>query len=346
MDVSLFAKSFLETLPDSVLVVNLDYQIVYANLASLKRCPSFQTRETLLGKDCCEVICSSENKSHCLFRRVASEEKPSTQRLFLDSPSYDSIIWDLKTFPVYSEDQQLVAILEYGRELTASLHLEKQLFLVDKMASIGAITSGVAHEINNPLGIILGYTQNLIALQSNPDLLEDLKIIEKEVLRCSKIIQDLMTFAKDTPSQKNSISLAEVVEASLAMVEYQMKKKKITLENFLEKTLVVFADYLQLHQMFLSLFLFILTHLQPQNKIQIQAEPKKHGCQIILQDNGAPLPKSILEGSFKMAFFTPSHKELFSLIVAKRIIEAHFGTFEIITNSFGTSYKIFLPQSE
>jgi signal transduction histidine kinase len=109
---------------------------------------------------------------------------------------------------------------------------EKKMAQADKLASIGHLSAGIAHEINNPLGIILGYTQLLLRCET-PDTQkhEDLKTIEKHVKNCKSIVEDLLNFARSSKTKKEIVNIHDLLDKVLNFICHNSKFDKVRLEK-------------------------------------------------------------------------------------------------------------------
>ncbi|MCK9209327.1 MAG: ATP-binding protein [Ignavibacteriaceae bacterium] len=171
-----------------------------------------------------------------------------------------------------------------------------QLFQSDKMASLGRLAAGVAHEINNPLTGVLTYSSFLLKrTQDNAEFQEDLKVIVRETLRCREIVKSLLDFARQTVPKKNNADINEIIDRAVGVIENQLSLNKVKmikeLDNYLPKITV---DANQIQQVFINLFvnasdaigetggtLTVTTHqisLSPYGVAQIKkaACPKRH----------------------------------------------------------------------
>jgi len=171
-----------------------------------------------------------------------------------------------------------------------------QLFQSDKMASLGRLAAGVAHEINNPLTGVLTYSSFLMKrTQENPEFQDDLKVIVRETLRCREIVKSLLDFARQTVPKKNNADINDIINRAVVVIENQLTLNKVKLikelDNFLPKITV---DANQIQQVFINLFvnasdaigenggtLTVTTHqisLSPYGVAQIKKAlcPKRH----------------------------------------------------------------------
>ena len=114
------------------------------------------------------------------------------------------------------------------KDFTHRKDIELQLLQADKLASIGQLASGVAHEINNPLGLILGYTQLIVRGESTgSEMIDDLKTIEKHTRNCKAIVQALLNFAHRTQTRRTRIDVNETVASIVEVVQHQFKLDNI-----------------------------------------------------------------------------------------------------------------------
>lgn len=187
-----------------------------------------------------------------------------------------------------------------------------QLFQSDKMASLGRLAAGVAHEINNPLTGVLTYSSFLLKrTQDNAEFQEDLKVIVRETLRCREIVKSLLDFARQTVPKKNNADINEIIDKSVSVIENQLILNKVKLIKEVDMYLPkITVDANQIQQVFINLFvnaadaigenggtLTVLTHqisLSPYGLAQI----KKAAC---------PKRHSLIDNEFKIGGF-PSLK--------------------------------------
>ncbi|MCW8814114.1 MAG: ATP-binding protein [Chlorobium sp.] len=129
-----------------------------------------------------------------------------------------------------------------------------QLFQSDKMASLGSLAAGVAHEINNPLTAVLTYSSFLLKRVNNADLQEDLKVIVRETKRSREIVKSLLDFARQSVPKKSNADINEIIESALSVVDNQIALKQIKLEKNLDKNLPrIKIDSNQMQQVFINL---------------------------------------------------------------------------------------------
>lgn len=142
-----------------------------------------------------------------------------------------------------------------SRDITARKTMEDQLINMEKLASVGTLAAGVAHEINNPIAVILGFSEILLEQTADmPDIHETLKIIEEEGLKCKKIVENLLTFARTPERPETSTDLSETLSKMAMVVKNTMLTKKIRLDSDIASALPrVQGDPQELQQVFINL---------------------------------------------------------------------------------------------
>ena len=130
------------------------------------------------------------------------------------------------------EQGKIYAFEIISRDVTARKTLEDRLINMEKLASVGTLAAGVAHEINNPIAVILGFNEILLEQTAEmPDINETLKIIEEEGLKCKKIVENLLTFARTPERTETTTDLNEALTKMIFVVKNTLLTKKIRLES-------------------------------------------------------------------------------------------------------------------
>lgn len=154
-------------------------------------------------------------------------------------------------------DNEIGKLGESFNNMTKKLsEARMQLFQSDKMASLGRLAAGVAHEINNPLTGVLTYSSFLLKrTKDNPELQEDLKVIVRETLRSREIVKSLLDFARQSVPKKSIADINEIIEKSIGVIEKQLSIKKIKIVKQSENNLPrITLDSNQMQQVFINLF--------------------------------------------------------------------------------------------
>ncbi len=228
--------------------------------------------------------------------------------------------------------------------------MEAQIAQADKLASIGELSSGVAHEINNPLGIILGYSQLLLRNEGKDSpLYQDLKTIEKQVKNCKTIVEDLLRFARTSPARKEKSDIHQLIEDVLGFLQHHFNPDKIKIiKNYDKKIAPMLLDEKRIKQVIMNLAMNARHAVGDSGTIEIatRADPYRGKVSITLRDTGYGIEKKHLSRIFDPFFTTKPTGEGtgLGLSVSYGIIQNHGGTISVeSTPGKGSTFEIELP---
>jgi PAS domain S-box-containing protein len=230
--------------------------------------------------------------------------------------------------------------------------LEQQLIASGRLVSLGEITASMAHEFNNPLGVIMGFIEEMLSTTApeSPDF-EPLKIMDEEARRCQKIIQGLMEFARPSPVTPQATDVGPLITKTLKMIETRLYKQKVGLTESIAPDLPpIHADAQQLEQVLVNLYLNALDVMLSGGHLTVGAALDgvgESGKDIVVsvRDTGHGITKEDLEKIFQ-PFFTARKKAGMGLglSICERIIKNHGGKMEVETQpGEGTLFRIRLP---
>jgi PAS domain S-box-containing protein len=156
--------------------------------------------------------------------------------------------------PLRKPDGRRLGWLEVYRDITAQRMIQSKLLQTEKMAALGQLVSGIAHELNNPLTSIQGYAQLLLSRRSATDRSADAQRISQEAERAGRIVKNLLLFSRETKPERRAVHLNEVIERTLSLRSYELKLENIEVELGLDTALPqALADAAQLQQVVLNL---------------------------------------------------------------------------------------------
>ena len=339
-------ESTFDAIVNPVMIIDRNYRIERANLA-LSQAIGRDVR-TLVGTTCYEVFAGREVPCvGCPLPKSWENRQTNSCRLekFLDGREYQAVSFALKG----KHDGLDLSIVQY-RDIREERHLQSRLIQSEKMAAVGLLAGGIAHEINNPLSGILAFAQLALAqTQEGEQLHEDIKEIETSALRCKKIVENLLEFSRQSSiEERGEIDLRVTLERILPLMKLQVKEAGVNLEVEIKDELPkILANGNQLEQVFLNLVSNACHALQRGGKIKILARHSSSGWIVIdFIDNGSGIKKEILPRIFD-PFFTTKKSGMgtgLGLSIIYNIIQDHAGKIEVESEEEqGTVFHIYLP---
>jgi signal transduction histidine kinase len=234
---------------------------------------------------------------------------------------------------------------ERTQELRAT---QEQLLQSEKLASIGQLAAGVAHEINNPMGVILGFAQGILkTLPEDNPLRKPLTTMEKESLRCKRIVQNLLDFARHSEPTPSPTNINELIDSFCDLVEHQTSLQNIKLVKGYDPALPsIMADPNQLQQVFINIMLNAYQAMPEGGTLHITTRTVGSELQVIFADTGTGIPPESIQNIFDPFFTTKEVGEGtgLGLSVSYGIVKAHGGDIEVESQvGKGTTFIIKLP---
>ena len=228
--------------------------------------------------------------------------------------------------------------------------MEERVLQADKLASIGRLGAGVAHEINNPLGLILGYT-NMLRKQ-NRDLgqtKEDLDIVCDNARLCKKIVEDLLNFSRQTKTVLIPVDVNAALDSALDPMEETLRGGEITVIRDYDPALPpLAADEDKLKRIFVNLVLNAFQAMQPGGRLTVSTswDREKNGVRIVFSDTGCGIPEEIRGKIFEPFFTTkpPGKGTGLGLAVSYGIVKEHKGELSVTSEEGkGSSFTLRFP---
>lgn len=229
---------------------------------------------------------------------------------------------------------------------------QTQLYHSDKLASIGRLAAGIAHEINNPLTGVLTYSSFLLKrAKDDPEMKSDLEVIVRETKRCREIVSDLLDFARPTSPNMKSMNLNEVIESALNIVANQLSFNHIVVQKDLDDSdTEVSVDPGQLQQVFINLLVNAADAIGEKGGTislvtSVVSSDGKEYVQIKITDTGCGIAKENLSKIFEPFYSTKDQKGTgLGLSVVWGIIDKHQGTITVDSElGVGSTFTIRLP---
>jgi len=236
---------------------------------------------------------------------------------------------------------RMTKIIKHNRELEANLAQQ------GKMASLGVLSSGVAHEINNPLGVILGYAGYIEGkLAPDDPNYKYIHEIKRESKRCKKIVQDLLSYARTPQPVLENTDINELLEQIVDFAANHTDMHHVTVHKQFDQALPeIMVDGDQLRQVAINLILNAGAAMHKGGKLVVGSESGADDCvSLTFRDTGAGIPKEHMEKIFEPFFTTKVKGTGLGLAITKQIVEQHHGKIGIVSEmGRGTTVEVRLP---
>lgn len=242
------------------------------------------------------------------------------------------------------------AIVERDRKLKEQT--QQKTAQLEKMASLGRLASGIAHEINNPLTGILTYSSMLLEDCDNPDHAEDLRVIVDETLRCRKIVKEVLDFARETRLDKQPANINDIIESTMSILERHVSFQDITIKKYLARDIPeTMLDSSQFKSVINNLAVNAADAMKDGGVLTIMTRMDHTTNMIVMafSDTGEGIPEDKISEIFDPFFTTKDTGQGtgLGLAVTYGVVERHNGTIHVDSKpGEGSTFTIMLPVEE
>jgi two-component system NtrC family sensor kinase len=301
-------RTLIENAPDSIGAYELDGTIVDVNRKGEELLG--YSRDELVGRNMLDIGVIPEDYISRTVKAFANNVWDSSGRPFefeLIRKDGSRICVEVTTLAV--ERQGKTEVICISRDVTQRKQMEQQLHLAGRLAAVGQLAAGVAHELNNPLSAVQGFAQ-LLAQRSNLDEATkgDIETIYREAQRATKITGNLLSFARKYTPEKRLISVNEALEQSLELHAYRMRVNNVEVVTQLDPDLPkTMADFHQMQQVFVNITTNAeqaVTEVRGKGRVVVKTKRVGNMIRVTFTDDGPGIPDDILKSVFDPFFTT------------------------------------------
>lgn len=335
-------QAIVNGISDPLALINADCSIVVLNnayqewISKNNPCVLIPEENTSSAMDV--AVCQKFHEALNGKKTIINEYKTSSNNYYL-----------IHFYPIFDKKNNVAQIVHYIQDLTHIKNIEDQIVQSEKMASIGKLAAGVAHEINNPLGIIKCYTDLLLKeIPENSPFEEDLRVIDKHIYSCKNIIDRLLYFSRNQNEEKEKKDLNEVIEEIILLVKKQFLKENIKIELNKSELPEVLINSNKIKQVFLNILMNARDAMEQGGTININSffNKEKNQIEMTFSDTGCGILKEDMEKIFEPFFTTKKqgHGTGLGLFISYNLIKEHNGDIRVKSiPGNGTDFIIILP---
>jgi PAS domain S-box-containing protein len=347
-----FIRSVVESLSEGLVALDLDGRIVTWNRA-------IESRYDVSGVDVVGrrfLDCFPNYREEGLARPLEQLLRGEIEGFTLEAAEHETlhkgrVVQNLKGSLLRQNGQPAGAVLLI-EDISERVALERSARQADKLAALGTLAAGLAHELNNPIGIISSRIEiMLLDAESQPlptEVTEDLRVLHRHAQRVARIAQGLLSFARQSSGQRGPVDLNHLVEETLLLIEKQVAKGGIAIKRSLSPVLPsVLGDSNALQQVVLNLLTNARDALGSGGEIAVETSVvpgPPAGARLVVRDTGPGIPPELLPRIFDPFFTTKSEGTGLGLSISYGIVRDHQGTVDVQSRpGQGTTFILTFP---
>lgn len=343
-----FQRHLLESFPDLILVLDLNERFTFVS-ARIEDLLGYGP-EHFLGKTMEETQDSSPNLI-ALYRTVASGETALASKEY--GARHKDGSWHTMlgmASPLLDAEDKPAGVIISVRDITVEKKMEQQIIQSERLAAMGQMIGGFAHELNNPLTSILGMAELLQETETDEGARKQLTVLHQQARRAAEIVQNLQFFARPPAPGRSQVNLNELVQRTVHLQAYPLRKSNITVDFLQEPSMpAIMADPNQLMQVFLNLLLNAeqaIRENRDKGTIRVRLGRNTGSVWVTFQDDGPGIAPETLEHIFDPFFTTkrPGRGTGLGLSICKTVLREHRGNIEAANAPGGGAvFTITLP---
>jgi hypothetical protein len=348
------ARALLDAASEGVLTVDRNARIVSVN-AKVEQMFGW-VRDQLVGEPLEVLLPERMRPAHArhIARYFADPRvRPMGKGLDLLARRRDGGEFPVEISLSFIETQDGRQAMAFITDITQRLAVERAIRQAERLAALGTLAAGVAHEINNPVGIMSSRIE-LMLMEAQErhlpdDLVEDLRVLHRNALRVVRIAQSLLSFARQSPADRQAVDLNRCVEDTLLLIARQMGQEGIRVVTHLDPTgPVVLGHANALEQVVLNLVSNARDAMGGEGEVSIESSfvPDRPGwVQLTVRDTGPGMPPEVLSRIFDPFFTTKERGTGLGLSVSYGIVRDHNGTIDVQSDpGRGTTFTMTFPE--
>ena len=304
--------------------------------------------EELIGKQCYEIFHrTGEAIADCPYKKMMETKEPSMMEYY--EPGMGMNL-EVTASPLLDKNGEIIGCVHVARDITARKRMEENIVITDRLASIGELVAGVAHEINNPLTSVIGYLELIMGGNVPDRMKEDIAIAHHEAMRAAEVVGGLLTFARKHAPAKKMVNINGVIAMVLRLRAYEQKVHNIKVKTVFANDLpLTMADAFQIQQVFFNIVVnaeYFMIEAHNKGTLTITTERVGDVIRISFVDNGPGILDENMGHIFD-PFFTTKEEGMgtgLGLSICYGIVGKHNGQIYVISEpGKGAKFVVELP---
>jgi len=338
-----YSENIIENLTVGVAVIDQKGKIIGWN--RVLEDTFSKKKEEVLNKKLIDVL--GKNNFSSIFPSDTQQRFHLLSEIILEIDSDYKKIFDIAKAPLLDKQMNPYGTIIVFEDITEKISLQQQLLTSEKLASIGLLSAGVAHEINTPLTGISSYVQILQKKFTDTENQEILKKIETQAERVARIVKNLLNLAHNpSESSFHKVNLNENLKEIFSLIDYKLKNMDITLEMNLFPLKPIWAQGERLQQVFINIILNAIDAMPHGGKLTIELSQINNQAMVKIKDTGTGMKKQHIPHIFDPFFTTKGMRKGtgLGLSISYAIIKEHEGRIEVESETGkGSLFSIFIP---
>ncbi|MDF0650487.1 MAG: PAS domain S-box protein [Nitrospira sp.] len=331
------------------ILVNRGNRIIFANDQAIKLFGAVKAEE-ILGKSPMDLFYADDQD--IVRQRIHDLFEGGTQVPMLEEriETLDGRIVEVEVSGARFVDEEGPAILIMLRDVSERKRLQEQLRRTERVAELGTLASGMAHEIGTPMNVILGRAEYLMDRVTEEPIKRGLQTIITQVERITRVMNQLLSFARRKAPRRVPLDVRKVIEDSMEMFQERLATNQIQVEmRMADPCPMVLADADQISQVLLNLIMNAVHAMPEGGTLRVGLEPEQAMVKLTIADTGHGIPSEVIKKIYDPFFTTKEFGKGtgLGLTVVKGIIEEHQGSIAVESEEGnGTSFTVLLPMSQ
>lgn len=342
-------RALFDNIPQSFYTVDTKFTLLAINITRSER--AGYDPAVLVGRKCYIALYNrSEPCPDCLVYQTLQKGETTfrVQRTWREDN--EPLEWEISTYPILDENDIVIQAVVLEQDVTEKRHLEAKLIQSEKLAAVGQLAAGLAHEINNPLTAIIANAQLLERDPSlDPDVREAIGLISTAGARAGQVVRNLLDLSRREHQVLRPTNINENIQKALELLQYELLTREVILEFTPDPHLPeILASQEHLEGVWINLIVNAMDAMadKQDRKIKINTQLRGHQIEVTVSDTGIGIPPDRIDRIFEPFYTTKAagHGTGLGLAVCQRILKEHSGFMRVNSRvGMGTEFIISIP---